>query len=155
MSAEGLFSGEELATLAALLDEIIPPSADCRLPGAGSLVGSDHFAGTLRSMPGLDAAIVQAVKTADAAAGKRDASTFAALAREARLALMNEVGAADPSFVPSLMFLAYASYYQDPRVVAALDLEPRPPHPKGFEMAPGDLSLLEPVRRRGKLYRDA
>jgi hypothetical protein len=24
----------------------------------------------------------------------------------------------------------------------------------GYEMDPGDLSLLEPVRRRGKLYRE-
>jgi hypothetical protein len=33
-------------------------------------------------------------------------------------------------------------------------MEARPPHPKGYEMAPHDLSLLDPVRRREKLYRD-
>ena len=39
------------------------------------------------------------------------------------------------------------------RVVAALGLEPRPPHPKGYEMGTDDLTLLDPVRRRGPRYR--
>jgi hypothetical protein len=40
-------------------------------------------------------------------------------------------------------------------VLLALDLEPRPPHPKGFTMPENDLGLLDPVRARGKLWRDA
>ena len=40
------------------------------------------------------------------------------------------------------------------RVIAALDLEPRPPHPQGFTMPENDLSLLDPVRARGRLWRD-
>jgi len=54
-----------------------------------------------------------------------------------------------------LMFHAYIGYYQHPRVIEGLDLPPRPPHPKGYEMAPNDLSLLEPVRKRGKAYRES
>jgi hypothetical protein len=46
------------------------------------------------------------------------------------------------------------AYYQAPRVVEALGLEARPPHPKGYEVELGDLTLLDEVRRRGKLYRD-
>jgi len=33
-------------------------------------------------------------------------------------------------------------------------MEPRPPFPKGFTIEEGDWTLLDPVRRRGKLYRD-
>jgi hypothetical protein len=40
------------------------------------------------------------------------------------------------------------------RVLEALDLEPRPPHPEGYATVEGDLSLLEPVRRRGRKYRE-
>ena len=39
-------------------------------------------------------------------------------------------------------------------VGTALGLEPRPPHPDGDELAPGDLGLLADVRKSGKLYRD-
>jgi hypothetical protein len=34
-------------------------------------------------------------------------------------------------------------------------MEARPPYPKGYQVVQGDLSLLEPVRARGKIYRDA
>ena len=40
-------------------------------------------------------------------------------------------------------------------VVEGLGLEDRPPYPKGYEVEAGDLSLLDPVRARPKLYRDA
>ena len=40
-------------------------------------------------------------------------------------------------------------------VLVGLGLEPRPPHPKGYELEPGNLDALERVRARGKLYREA
>jgi hypothetical protein len=46
-------------------------------------------------------------------------------------------------------------YYRDDRVMRSLGMEPRPPYPKGFEVEQGDWSLLDPVRARPKLYRDA
>jgi hypothetical protein len=36
----------------------------------------------------------------------------------------------------------------------ALGREPRPPYPLGYELAPFDEALLEPVRRLPKLYRE-
>ena len=60
-----------------------------------------------------------------------------------------------PAFLPSLTFHAYVAYYQDGRVALALGLEDRPPYPQGYDMPPNDLSLLDPVRERPKLYREA
>jgi hypothetical protein len=49
----------------------------------------------------------------------------------------------------------YSAYYQHPRVLSGLGLEPRPPHPKGYALEQPDLdALLAPVRARAKLYRD-
>ncbi len=45
-------------------------------------------------------------------------------------------------------------YYRDDRVMRSLDMEVRPPFPKGFELEQGDWSLLDPVRARPKLFRD-
>ena len=44
-------------------------------------------------------------------------------------------------------------YYQDDRVLEALDIEPRPPFPEGHDVEQGDWSLLDPVRARDKFYR--
>ena len=68
---------------------------------------------------------------------------------------MREVGASHPGFVESLVFHTYNGYYQNPAVTVAIGLEARPPHPVGYELEPGDLGLLDAVRRREKLYRDA
>jgi hypothetical protein len=37
----------------------------------------------------------------------------------------------------------------------SLDMEVRPPFPQGFAVEQGNWSLLDPVRKRPKLYRDA
>jgi hypothetical protein len=46
-------------------------------------------------------------------------------------------------------------YYRDDRVMTALDMEPRPPFPEGHVLEQGDWALLEPVRKRPKIWRDA
>jgi hypothetical protein len=46
-------------------------------------------------------------------------------------------------------------YYRDDRVMISLGMEPRPPFPKGHVLPQGDWSLLDPVRARGKIWRDA
>ena len=35
-----------------------------------------------------------------------------------------------------------------------LGMEPRAPFPDGFEVETGDWSLLEPIKVRGKIYRE-
>jgi hypothetical protein len=46
-------------------------------------------------------------------------------------------------------------YYRDDRVMRSLELEPRPPFPKGHTLEQGDWSLLDAVRGRAKMWRDA
>ena len=61
----------------------------------------------------------------------------------------------EPVLAATLAGLVVACYYRDDRVMRSLGLEPRPPYPQGFEVEPGDYaSLLEPVRARGRLWRD-
>ncbi len=57
-------------------------------------------------------------------------------------------------FLPGLLFHSYVAYYRDDRVLETLGLEARPPFPKSFPLEPGDLSRLEAVRRRPRIYRD-
>ena len=76
--------------------------------------------------------------------------------RRERKQVLDAHAAADPGFLGGLVFQTYCAYYQHPRVLAALGLEARPPHPQGYPLEQPDLdALLAPVRERAKLYREA
>jgi len=131
-------------TLACALDEIVPPSADGRMPGAGALV-ADAVERFVAGNGGL--AALAAHLDALAAQG------FAELPPERRTAAFGEFAAREPGFVAGLLFPTYTSYYQHPRVYEALGLEPRPPHPQGYSLEPGDFAKLDAVRARGPIWR--
>jgi hypothetical protein len=145
------FSTRQRRALESLLDEIIPRSGDGRLPGAGEAGLVDYID---RNAAGLRPAIERALSRLGELAGERGARDFAALSREDRLEVLNRVATDQPDLLPGLILHTYIGYYQSDRVLAGLGLEPRPPYPAGYEMEPGDLSLLDGVRRRSKLYRD-
>jgi len=134
--------------LACVLDELLPPRPTGTLPGAGQLGLADVVATAVARTPPLHAMIVHGLMDLDAAAHTRHGQGFATLAGPDRVALLHEQG-----FVLPLCLYAYIAYYEHPQVVAALGLEPRPPHPKGYELEQGDLTLLDPVRARPQLYR--
>jgi len=149
------FSRDEERLLASVLDEIIPSSDDGRFPGAGSLGLAGFVEQNLQKMPEFRPAIVQGLSALEDLASRRGSRGFAALSRPDKLDVLRELAAQQPAFLPGLILQTYAGYYQDSRVIEALGLEPRPPHPKGYELEPGDLTLLEPVRRRRKMYRES
>jgi hypothetical protein len=49
--------------------------------------------------------------------------------------------------------IAARCYYRDDRVMRALGMALRPPFPHGFELEPGDWTLLDPVRLRTSMVR--
>jgi hypothetical protein len=144
---------DERRTLAAVLDELVPPSPDGRMPGAGELGLADHVEAVLARTPELAPVIAQGLAAIDGIARSRGATCFATLPREQRAPLLRELPPTEP-LVPTLVFHAYTGYYQSARVLEGLGLEPRPPHPQGHVLEPGDLTGLDAVRRRGKIYRD-
>jgi hypothetical protein len=140
--------------LALVLDLLIPPSADGRFPGAGELGLAGYVVELAQRTPGLAPLLAQGLAALEAGALRRGAQGFAGLQEQARLALLQELASSLPGFVPTLLFLTYTGYYREPRVLAALGLEARPPFPKGYAVAESDLGLLERVRARGTLYRE-
>ena len=148
-------AGVDSGTLAGVLDLLIPRSGDGRMPGAGELGLATRIQQIAQREPGLRAALEAGVRALAELARGRGAPGFAALSGSDRLALLNEVAAAQPGFLPGLIFHTYVVYYQEGRVLEGLGLDPRPPFPTGHSLEPFDPALLEPARRRGKLYRDA
>lgn len=136
--------------LLALLDTLIPPSADGRLPGAGQAGVLTYLAERAADLRPL---LLQGLERLDALAAQRGAPDFASLAPAERAAVLTAYGEQDPVLLPALIFHGYCGYYQQQPVVEALGLPYRPPFPDGYEMAPTDASLLDGVRERPPLYR--
>jgi len=155
VDAAAAFSDDEQRALACVLDLLIPSSNDGRMPGAGELGLAVHIDRIAQREPGLRAAVAAGVAALDELARRRGAAGFTALAGPDRLAVLKEVAAAQPGFLPGLIFHTYVGYYQEGRVLEGLGLDPRPPFPTGHALEPFDAALLEPTRQRGKLYRDA
>ena len=148
------FSRDAERLLASVLDEIIPPSDDGKFPGAGALGLAGFVERNLQGTPELRPVIEQGLSALEELAKSRGARGFAALPRRDKRDVLRELAATQPAFVPGLILHTYAGYYQNSRVIEALGLEPRPPYPEGYELEAGDLTLLEPVRRRPKMYRE-
>lgn len=142
--------GPDERALASVLDALVPPSDDGRLPGAGALGLAPAI---LARAPELRPLLAQGLPELDALARRRGVPGFAALPVAERGELLNELEAAQPGFLGGLVFHTYVAYYESGAVLEGLGLEARPPYPQGYELEAGDLGRLDAVRRRGARYR--
>ena len=141
-------------TLSSLLDEMIPPSPDRGMPGAGAV--SLGLGPRIRAeVPDIAPLVDSALAALHAKALERGAESFAGLAAEDRTALVKQLADEQPMVIPALQFHLYCFYYAMPEVLEALGMPGRPPHPDGYEMEENELGLLEAVRAREKIYREA
>lgn len=129
------FSNEERAALAAIVALIIPASAEYDQPGADDPV---IFADILKSGAPLRTQLSNALASVS---GTLDAAGGAAFKQHF------------PGEANMIQALTAECYYRDIRVMKALSIETRPPFPVGYQQIPNDLSLLDPVRARGEIYR--
>lgn len=138
----------EAECLRLLAGHMIPASEAHGVPGADDpAILADMMTAIGRDRDALKAILA----LVDKAAGGR----LADLTREAQAELLARMRADDAAQFAVVEAIVSRAYYRDDRVLASLGVEPRPPFPKGFEVEQVDLSLLEPVRRRGPIYRDA
>jgi len=139
---------DDQRSLRCLVALMIPASAQHAVPGADDeLIFADILA-SLRPHASLACdAMAQLQALAQAC--------FADLATAQQSALAQRFRSERRSLATLLVSVTVQCYYRDDRVMRSLDMEVRPPFPKGFEVEQGDWSLLDPVRKRPKMYRDA
>jgi hypothetical protein len=140
-------------TLAAVLDELVPPRPDGALPGAGALGIGAHVERMVGALPDLGSVVLAGLEAIGELARARGVASFADLSPADRQGVMREAEAKAPGFTPSLTFLTFSGYYADTRVVAALGLGARAPFPQGYGVPDSDFALLENVKRRGPRWR--
>jgi len=127
---------------------MIPASVEHGVPGADD---DAIFADIVASL-GADAPVVRrAIAALDVLAGGPFGDARDAAARDAAQRFREP----RTPLVAMLELVVTRCYYRDDRVMRSLGMEPRPPFPKGFDVAQGDWSLLEPVRARGRIWRAA
>lgn len=146
--AGSVLSPAQTDCLRALAGLMIPASAAHGVPGADD---ADIFADMATTIGRDREALARTLDSIDAAAGGR----LADLAPVDRVALVGRLRAGDPGAFAVVEAVVSRAYYRDDRVLKALGVEARPPYPKGYAVEQGDWSLLDPVRARGPIHRDA
>lgn len=141
-------SGSEHETLRAIAGHIIPSDGTLGVPGADDAV---IFADIVRTVHRDEAALRAAIAAVTALAG----DGFASLPGDQQAPILQRFRAENPRLAQACETVVARCYYRDPRVMRSIGMEIRPPFPLGFEVEQGDWDMLEPVRRRGKIYRDA
>jgi len=136
---------DDLRTIAGMM---IPESAEYRVPGADDQRIQADIIATL----GRDTARVrEALDHVARLAGK----PLAALDAATREAVVREFRASGGVAAATLARVILQCYYRDDRVLKSLNLELRPPFPKGYTLEQGDWSLLDPVKARPSMWRRA
>ena len=129
---------DDLRVVAAM---IIPASADYDVPGADDPAIQADMLATL----GRDTRTVAAALDHLAQLAGQPLADLDAIRRDAVASEFRATGGAPAA---TLVRVVLQCYYRDDRVLRSLNLELRPPFPKGYALEQGDWSLLDPVKAR-------
>ena len=151
ISSDASLDAEQSRTFVTVLDLIIPASDDGRFPSAADM---DVLGYIVKTEPELLDTVRLDLARLNAVSKDLHGVAFGDASGVERQALLDEVRGDEPNFLRDLALQTVTLYYQDDRVMEAIGLEARPPFPRGYEVVAGDLSLLDPVRARGHVYRD-
>ena len=137
----------EFRTLGCVAAMMIPASAEYDVPGADDAA---ILADIARSLGRDTVDVRKALGLLDHLAGGSLADAAGQIQEDA----IQRFRQAHPALATVLVAVITRCYYRDDRVMRSLGMEVRPPFPKGFDVEQGDWSLLDPVRARGKIYRE-
>jgi len=147
------FAAAQCELLVSVLNRIIPAAG--AFPGAGDLGVAryiDRVVGQSAALKHLFAqGLVQITLTSQA----RYAQPLTMLLEGQRDAVLRHVEATAPEFFEILVTHTYSGYYSHPSIVRFLGMEGRPPQPRGYHLEPLDLSLLDNIKQRQPIYRQA
>ena len=135
-----------------ILDELVPPGANGRIPGAGAAGVADFLLSASAYAPNHLRAVMSVI-----AAVSKKAADFSALDRTKRVAVLNAVETEEPESFATLVRLTYMGYYSRPDIRPMFGVGSHPVHPGGYSVERESDALMaeltEPVRARGEIYR--
>lgn len=162
-SESSLFSSEDLFSTPAkrqlidgILNTLIPPNADRKVPGAGDLGIAGFLRETANSDEGAGQAFSQLGNVANEMLVRQNVS-IGSLDLSAWTALVAELEKQQPASFELLLRHTYMGYYSRPdtRVLFGLSAQPTQPNGYAVTVEPPDemASLTRSVRQRGDCFR--
>ena len=152
-SGRAFFSESQHALMSEVLDRLVPPNGE--LPGAEALGVADFVDRTVSESAQLRELFLAGLASVEAASQVMFSSGFSVLLSEKKIEVLRRVEVEQPRFFEALVRQTYLGYYTSPRIKRLLGMDPRPPQPAGYPVGPFEADLLEKVRKRGKVWRDA
>ena len=151
IATNNFLSDIEKRILVALLDVIIPADNARGLPSAAELnfleyleeFGADHVPKIKEELGELNKEALD-----------KTSSLFFELEKDKQAKLCDLLRETKHRFARTILVQTLNCYYQDSRVLAAWGRKAGAQFPGGNEVPQGDLTLLDPVRKRGKIFRD-
>ena len=140
---------EQERTLNVLLNLFIPPSEDGKIPGAAD-VGFLAYIHNENSLLWIREGLINIIEESHNKYGQE----LSSLSGFEQTQFIDKMRWRFLQFFNRLTTQVIQCYYQHDDVLEAIGLEARPPFPHGYLLEEGDLTLLEPVYLRGKIYRD-
>jgi hypothetical protein len=140
---------EQNTILSLLLNQIIPPSGDGKMPGVSTV---DIF--NFLESENLFEWIKEGLNWIDEESHNKYEQKYSAMTIAKQSQIIARMRSMHFRFFSLLANRVIECYYQHDLVLKAIGLEPRSPFPEGYSIEDGDLTLLEPVLLRGKRYRD-
>ena len=135
-----------------VLDQMIPTDSARNKPSARDVGVFEYIAD--RS-PESFQEIARQLDDLDAQAFMSRKTPYTELSRDLQDETLSLLREEDPRFLTDLALHTVACYYLDSRVMTAIGLPSRAPYPDGYTIQRGDLTLLDPVRDRGEIWRRA
>tara|TARA_A100001011_G_scaffold223110_1_gene231059 strand:+ start:229 stop:708 length:480 start_codon:yes stop_codon:yes gene_type:complete len=151
IATNNFLSDLEKSILVALLDVIIPADKARGLPSAAELnfleyleeFGADHVPKIKEELGELNKEALD-----------KTSSLFFELEKDKQAKLCDLLRETKHRFARTILVQTLNCYYQDSKVLAAWGRKAGAQFPGGNEVPQGDLTLLDPVRKRGKIFRD-
>ena len=133
-----------------VLDQFIPEDSTREKPSAANVGVYEYI--SARNPESFEA-IGQQLDELNELASSAHSMQYTELTRDLQDQTLNRLHEQDSRFLLTLALQAVECYYLDSRVMTAIGLPQRAPYPEGFTVQRGDLTLLDPVRERGEVWR--
>jgi hypothetical protein len=150
-SSPTFFTESQRVLVRHVLNRIVP--AGDGFPAAGELGVVDYLDGLVGRSAKLKRTFAEGLARIEMVADAGGPAGFAGLPDDGKDEVLRQTESDLPELFATLVKQTYNGYYTDPTVLELLGPEVRPPQPLGHDVEPGDLNLLEDVRKRGRAYR--
>ncbi len=147
------FATAQRELLVSVLNRLVPATG--AFPGAGDLGVASYLDRVVGQSATLKRLFTQGLVQIMLTSQTQYAQPFTALLEGQCEVVLRHVETTAPEFFEALVTHTYSGYYSDSTIVRLLGMEGRPPQPHGYHLEPLDLSLLDNIKKRPPIYRQA